>query len=312
MTKPPPGVRIGRVDSERADAGQERRRRFELYRTSGEAPAADVNTVLRQSLKLLHRTTGRLLPPGIFARSYPGVPGRIHLDDPMLPVDSPRELRHYIADAQSAIANIDESLHVTGRSFAGVKACLDLPSGYGRVTRFLREKIASGHITACDIDGEAIRFCAREFRVKALLSRRDIRAVSFPERYDLIFVGSLLTHLPEVDCLRTLDALVDVLDPRRNMPEPLELVRDRVRGSGRAFSTGRDTPRRLLRAVPQEEGLRHHHPREVVHRRRDGAALSGNAEVRTIQGTGLGRTSGHVVVLSTLRRPRLRRPASWV
>jgi len=132
----------------------------------------------------------------------------------MLPVDSPRELRHYIADAQSAIANIDESLHVTGRSFAGVKACLDLPSGYGRVTRFLREKIASGHITACDIDGEAIRFCAREFRVKALLSRRDIRAVSFPERYDLIFVGSLLTHLPEVDCLRTLDALVDVLTPR--------------------------------------------------------------------------------------------------
>ena len=233
----------------------------------------------------------------------------------MLPVDSPRELRHYIADAQSAIANIDESLHVTGRSFAGVKACLDLPSGYGRVTRFLREKIASGHITACDIDGEAIRFCAREFRVKALLSRRDIRAVSFPERYDLIFVGSLLTHLPEVDCLRTLDALVDVLTPRGGVlvfSTQGETCLNHLNWYGTEFVAAAEHFRRDVTHVPQEEGLRHHHPREVVHRRRDGAALSGNAEVRTIQGTGLGRTSGHVVVLSTLRRPRLRRPASWV
>lgn len=172
-----------------------------------------MNRVFSQGLKLIHRTTGRFLPAGIFARNYPGVPGRIHVDDPMLPVDSPRELRHYVEDAQSAIANIEESLHVVGRTFRDVASCLDLPCGYGRVTRFLCEKVASIHITACDIDPQAIRFCAREFQVKALLSRRDIRAVPFPDRYDLIFVGSLLTHLPEVDCLHTLDALVDVLAP---------------------------------------------------------------------------------------------------
>ena len=116
-------------------------------RTSAERPAAGVNRVFSQGLKLIHRTTGRFLPAGIFARNYPGVPGRIHVDDPMLPVDSPRELRHYVEDAQSAIANIEESLHVVGRTFRDVASCLDLPCGYGRVTRFLCEKVASIHIT---------------------------------------------------------------------------------------------------------------------------------------------------------------------
>ncbi|MCI0464995.1 MAG: class I SAM-dependent methyltransferase, partial [Gemmataceae bacterium] len=48
------------------------------------------------------------------------------------------------------------------RTPADVQACLDLPSGYGRVTRLLAATIPAPRITAADVDREAVRFCRRE------------------------------------------------------------------------------------------------------------------------------------------------------
>jgi SAM-dependent methyltransferase len=167
----------------------------------------------RLLLKAVHRTIGPLLPPTVLSRRYAGVPGRIHVDDQMLRAPTPAGLEHYVTDAQCAMRNLDATLQATQRSWRDLESVLDLPSGYGRVTRHLVARIPADRITACDLDRQAVRFCAAEFGVKALASKPDLRDVAFPERYDLIFMGSLLTHLAEDACRSTLEALARALRP---------------------------------------------------------------------------------------------------
>ena len=139
----------------------------------------------------------RLLLPAVFAaRAYPGVPGRIHNEDYMLASPAQDDLQRYVAVGLSAMANIAAALHAGGRDWADVTACLDFACGYGRVLRWLAQRIPPGQITACDVDRQAVRFCAAEFGAEPLFSLADFRAVTFPRRYDLILVGSLFTHLP--------------------------------------------------------------------------------------------------------------------
>jgi hypothetical protein len=49
-------------------------------------------------------------------------------------------------------------------------------------------------ITACDLDHEAVEFCARTFSARPAFSRELPEQIALPERFDLIWVGSLLTH----------------------------------------------------------------------------------------------------------------------
>ena len=173
-----------------------------------------MHPLLRTALKGLHRTAGRMLPPRLLARSYPGVPHRVHVDDLMLRSDSPEQLRIYLDGGLCAVRNIEESLAAAGRTFGDLAACLDLPCGYGRVMRHLSTRITPARLTACDADRQAVRFCASEFGARPLFCHRDPQRTAFPEPYDLIFVGSLLTHLPEAESVTLLEVLVGILKPR--------------------------------------------------------------------------------------------------
>lgn len=74
---------------------------------------------------------------------------------------------------------------------------LDLPSGHGRVLRWLRHEWPEAEITACDIDRDGVDFCAETFGAIALYSTENPSQISLEGYYDLIWVGSLFTHLPE-------------------------------------------------------------------------------------------------------------------
>ena len=50
-----------------------------------------------------------------------------------------------------------------------------------------------------DVKGAAARFCAEQFRATMWLSDADIATVSAPRSFDLIWSGSLITHLSEAD-----------------------------------------------------------------------------------------------------------------
>jgi len=109
---------------------------------------------------------------------------------------------HYFAVGTSALAVIEAA-----RSLAGGPAprrILDLPCGHGRVTRTLRAAWPEAEITACDIDRDGVDFCRDTFGCTPVYGDADFARVTFPEPFDLIWVGSLVTHLPEA---RTRDFL---------------------------------------------------------------------------------------------------------
>lgn len=157
---------------------------------------------------------GRLFGTRFFSRTYPGIPGRVHVHESMLQNDSAEELAHYVKVGRSAMQNIEASLAAAGRAFSDIGACLDMACGYGRVLRLLTARLDPRRITACDIDEEAVRFCAREFGVRPLVSQKNLRQVRFPAAYDLIWVGSLFTHLEPAAGLDLLDQLVGLLNPQ--------------------------------------------------------------------------------------------------
>jgi SAM-dependent methyltransferase len=163
-------------------------------------------TALR-ALRVLHRLLGDALPPAAFALRLPGVPGRVHADDAMLRSPRADGIRHYVTDAESAMRNLDASLAAVNRTFDSVVACLDFPSGYGRVTRHLVCRLGAARVAVADVDRRAVRFCRHEFGVRGLVTPMDPSALRLPETYDLIFVGSLLTHLPPSTSVALLGAL---------------------------------------------------------------------------------------------------------
>jgi SAM-dependent methyltransferase len=81
-----------------------------------------------------------------------------------------------------------------------VESILDLPCGHGRVLRTLKAKFPEAKLTACDIDRDGVDFCAEVFGATPVYSEENPADVPLPDSYDLIWCGSLLTHLPADGC----------------------------------------------------------------------------------------------------------------
>ncbi|MBL6082071.1 methyltransferase domain-containing protein [Belnapia sp. T18] len=82
---------------------------------------------------------------------------------------------------------------------------LDLPCGFGRVTRILRARYPDAAITVCDLDRSGVDFAAATFGARGIYSKPDFQALQLGSTFDLIWVGSLLTHLPEHQTRQFLD-----------------------------------------------------------------------------------------------------------
>jgi SAM-dependent methyltransferase len=74
---------------------------------------------------------------------------------------------------------------------------LDLPCGHGRVLRWLRAEWPQAEITACDLNRHGVDFCARELDARPLYSEVEPERIPLEGNYDLIWCGSLFTHLDE-------------------------------------------------------------------------------------------------------------------
>lgn len=75
------------------------------------------------------------------------------------------------------------------------RAILDLPCGHGRVLRFLRASFPDASIVACDIDTDGVDFCASTFGARPIYSTADLAEVRLDAEFDLIWCGSLMTHI---------------------------------------------------------------------------------------------------------------------
>jgi len=90
---------------------------------------------------------------------------------------------------------------------------LDFASGYGRLTRFVVHEHLADAMTVSDILEGGMEFQAEQFGVRTILSRTQPEQFVTADRYDLIFVASLFTHLPPATFTSWLRRLAELLEP---------------------------------------------------------------------------------------------------
>lgn len=101
---------------------------------------------------------------------------------------------HYLGVGLSALANISRALKTCG--LPAPDSILDLPCGHGRVSRALKAAFPESALYVSDIDQDCVDFCADAFGAYGLPSHADFSSLAFDRQFDLIWVGSLVTHLP--------------------------------------------------------------------------------------------------------------------
>jgi len=163
---------------------------------------------LHRAARRARTAVGGLLP----AREFPGIPGRIHPNDFMFDHASPEEVASYAERAGNVVANIEASLAAGDRRLDDVERWLDFGCGYGRVIRFLVERVPPDRIWASDLVHEAVDYCASEFGVHPLYSRPDLEALEL-DRFDFVYAISVLSHLNERNSRALLRLLGDGLRP---------------------------------------------------------------------------------------------------
>jgi SAM-dependent methyltransferase len=102
---------------------------------------------------------------------------------------------NYFGSAYRALRNVRLALLAAMK--ADVRSILDLPSGHGRIMRVFKAAFPDAKLTACDTDADGIEFCARKFGAVPVLSKPDPEDIEIDDRFDLIYCGSLLTHVDE-------------------------------------------------------------------------------------------------------------------
>jgi SAM-dependent methyltransferase len=94
-----------------------------------------------------------------------------------------------------------------------VNSILDYGCGHGRVGRFLRGMFPRAEITFAEVDETCTEFCAREFDGIALNVPKDFKEVRFERTYDLIWLGSVFTHIDYERMQELFDVLFNALNP---------------------------------------------------------------------------------------------------
>lgn len=101
---------------------------------------------------------------------------------------------NYLDIGRSAIDLISRAM--LAADVLTVASVLDLPSGAGRVTRHLRAFFPEAKLFVCDIAQDKARYAASQFDAEYLEPSPTFSRPS-SKQFDLIFTGSLLTHLDE-------------------------------------------------------------------------------------------------------------------
>jgi SAM-dependent methyltransferase len=103
--------------------------------------------------------------------------------------------RYYLETGANALQIIYRSLAAAGKSVSSPRSILDYGCGYGRILRWLRAAYPEAELVGADIDKKALAAVGRLFGVKTVkLGRSRSKTL---KSFDLIWVGSVMTHLPK-------------------------------------------------------------------------------------------------------------------
>ena len=93
-------------------------------------------------------------------------------------------------------------------------ACLSCPVVTDRELRYLKAGFPDAALTACDIDRDGVDYCVSTFGARGVYSFADPAQITLSERFDLIWCGSLVTHLDVRGWQSFLKFFYEHLEPR--------------------------------------------------------------------------------------------------
>ncbi len=150
--------------------------------------------IIEQLANLL-RSKGTSEPPLIFENTQleqvlgPRLIRKLAPDDEMYAGD----LKQYWSVAFSALRFINLALLAADKT--APRSILDFPCGHGRVLRVLHAAFPQASLTAVDLNRSAVKYCAKTFGAQAVYAHQSPEQILLTGKFDLIFCGSLLTHL---------------------------------------------------------------------------------------------------------------------
>jgi SAM-dependent methyltransferase len=118
----------------------------------------------------------------------------------------------YLLAGVSALKLLRKAMALAGMG-EPPRTILDLPCGHGRVMRVLRAAFPDATLIACDLDREGVDYCARTFGAVPVYSDVDPARVRIDHEVELIWVGSLFTHVDPARWEGFLDLFAQVLRP---------------------------------------------------------------------------------------------------
>ncbi len=136
----------------------------------------------------------------MFEMPMPAVEETISPRDAMY---APGKEAHYFSCGRSALRNIHAGLFIANAPSPA--KILDLACGHGRVLRMLRAYFPDAEITACDLDRDAVDFCGQTFAANKAYSDADFENIQLSGAFDLIWSGSLLTHIDQASWQKFFD-----------------------------------------------------------------------------------------------------------
>jgi hypothetical protein len=123
-------------------------------------------------------------------------------------------IQYYFNDGLKSAKKLSDLLtNICGFTENNNIRLLEFASGYGCVTRHLKNAIPFCVSTACDIHPEAIKFLQHNIVVKAELSAPRPEDLYLSPEFDVVFALSFFSHMPKVSFFRWLIKLASFVDP---------------------------------------------------------------------------------------------------
>lgn len=117
---------------------------------------------------------------------------------------------HYESVGRDALKKIEAVLSINDVNPTRI---LDFACGHGRVARHLVSAFPSAEIVGSDVMPHAIEFVSAELGLVPHLSNTNFDDVKFDKQFDLIWSGSLMTHLNEASAQKMINMFWRSLSP---------------------------------------------------------------------------------------------------
>lgn len=150
--------------------------------------------------------------------SWMGVNCEIHPDDEIFKFfyNHPKctnPLRDYFADGWRSLLELMVILEKIDQPLIRCESLLEFASGYGRLTRHLSKFPGSDKVHSADVMPGSVEFIREKFSIDGFYSSNQPGQLEFPQQYEVIFVLSLFSHLPQSSWSDWLQKLFSALKP---------------------------------------------------------------------------------------------------